>query len=59
MKILHKLTKKVLFETKANNLCEADLCEADLRGADLSGANLLGADTIKWIKYFFNLEEKE
>jgi len=52
MKIKHKITDKVLFETNSADLQEADLQGAnlrwaDLQGADLQGANLQGAD-LRW-----------
>ena len=63
MKIKHKITDKVLFETNsadlrwANlqgaNLQEADLRWADLRWANLQGANLQGAD-LRWADLDFS-----
>ena len=53
MKILHKTTKQVLYESPDNTIKEtlykavkekADLREADLQGADLRLADLQGAD---------------
>ena len=44
IQIKHKITKKVIFESKAKNLSETSLREADLCGADLYRANLCEAD---------------
>jgi len=44
MKILHKTTLAVLFDSEITNLQYADLQGANLQGANLQGANLRGAN---------------